>query len=741
MAKIRLLKGVRFRLDQDVYEINKVTNLGLVEVINLNTGITKTIKEKQIANALFEGRLRFECISDIKNKDPHDLINTDYKVQDFDVIEEKYRNTAIQRYNILKKIINMISREDRNKEKIEYCIKQAVEEMREDNKFGEVKMPGTSSVYRWLKTFEDANGDIRSLVPNYKRCGGKGKSRLEDEIENVMESVIERKFKNKQRNSIQHIYYQIIRHIHEKNKFRCDKDKLEIPSYTTVYRRVQQHNQYEIMKSRYGQKIADQHFGESKKGVSVSRPLERVEIDHTTLDLMLVDEEDRLPIGRPTLTYAVDKYTGYPLGFHVGYDPPSYYAVMMCLHHMIRPKNYVKEKFPEVENEWRSYGIPDTIVVDGGKDFQGKSLENACVQLGINIQDCPIRSPWFKGSIERHFRTLNDELVHTVPGTSFSNILDKGDYDPMKHACISMDEFLKAFHIWLIDFYAQKKNKGVNGIPAELWKEGIKDAPIAYPPNRDELIVLLAAIEHRTIQKYGIELQGIIYNSKELMPLRKLANEYKENSKREARKVLIKYNPNDLSRIYVYDDLTDRDGQYGQYIKVPAVNQEYTDGLSVWKHKVIKEYARKQTKEKLDEFALAEAKAKIEEIVNEEWSETKKSRGRKVMARYKQIDSSAYIDNEEEVNEVIKDHEANISIEDKGNNYYKGMSNISKDNIQMNNRDKNIEILEEEIDQKKQKQTNKKSETKKEEVDTQNLNNKQDKNNSKNFDFSDWKLD
>jgi len=37
-----------------------------------------------------------------------------------------------------------------------------------------------------------------------------------------------------------------------------------------------------------------------------------VELDHTVLDLIVVDEEDRLPIGRPTVTLALDVYCKIP---------------------------------------------------------------------------------------------------------------------------------------------------------------------------------------------------------------------------------------------------------------------------------------------------------------------------------------------------------------------------------------------------------------------------------------------
>jgi len=34
----------------------------------------------------------------------------------------------------------------------------------------------------------------------------------------------------------------------------------------------------------------------------------------------VVDEEDRLPIGRPTVTLALDVYSGLPTGVHAGFE-------------------------------------------------------------------------------------------------------------------------------------------------------------------------------------------------------------------------------------------------------------------------------------------------------------------------------------------------------------------------------------------------------------------------------------
>jgi len=110
-------------------------------------------------------------------------------------------------------------------------------------------------------------------------------------------------------------------------------------------------------------------------------PLERVEIDHTRADLVVIDDRDNLPLGRLTLTYCLDTATRYPLGYYLGFEPPSYLTVMECLHHAILPKKDVRAKYG-TEHAWLAYGIPATLVIDNGKEFIGHDLEDACCLLG-----------------------------------------------------------------------------------------------------------------------------------------------------------------------------------------------------------------------------------------------------------------------------------------------------------------------------------------------------------------------
>jgi transposase InsO family protein len=83
------------------------------------------------------------------------------------------------------------------------------------------------------------------------------------------------------------------------------------------------------MQKREGSKRARDRLG--LVGVSTLRadlPLEIVQIDHTLVDVSVVDREHRLSIGRPWLTLAIDIATRAVVGFSVSFENPSVLSVI-----------------------------------------------------------------------------------------------------------------------------------------------------------------------------------------------------------------------------------------------------------------------------------------------------------------------------------------------------------------------------------------------------------------------------
>ena len=312
------------------------------------------------------------------------------------------------------------------------------------------------------------------------------------------------------------------------------------------------------------------------------------------------------------------------------YNPKIAPSVMQCLLHTIRPKDYVKEKFPSVKKEWNVYGLMEVLVVDNGKEFYSKHFQDACQQLGITIQYTPPYMPWYKSSVERTFGSYNTQLLKGQPGTLLQEFTSQYDYNPRKNAVVSLEALQEMLHIFIVDLHNQSSHPQLLAPRAEVWSKGIAKCPLTLPTTLQDLRVLVGAMEKRVISRRGVELYGLYYNSPELARLRsnyEPEDNRRKDGKRSREKATIKYDPTDLSTIYVLDPTTH------QFLVVPAVNQEYTQGLTLWQHRVIKNLAAMSAK-RVDLVALALAKQQIQEIVEREWKQSHRGKTRKSMARW-----------------------------------------------------------------------------------------------------------
>jgi putative transposase len=632
MLRNRLRRGMHIEFGGREYVIGSRLPSGEVQIKDLTTDNIRNIPEMEIIAALFEGHFAFlgegRNGTLLEQKNIKKLIDDIVMLRDDDLRKKE----AKRRYAYLKRIQGS-NLSQFTKDTLDPLLREVAEEI------GETAPNWKTVYYRWFRRFIASGEDIRVLVPSYKSRGnrrpkfagsrkGKGEKfsqREKDkakEIAEVVKDIIDEEYMNEQRLTVHAVYDSLVQRIAEINQFRDSEDRLPIPDRSSLYDRVNNLDEYEADSARFGKKYADHKHRSNQLGPRPTRPLERVEIDHTTLDLFVLDDELRLPVGRPTITAAIDKYSRMILGIYVSFDSTGYASVMQCLLHAITPKTYLKVQFPSIENSWNTYGLPEVLVVDNGPEFYSKDFRDACRQLGIVDMYNPPKNPHYKASIERYFGTMNRRLLHRQPGTTFSNILDKKDYDPKKNALISFGAFMEMLHIWIVDVYHQSIHKGLKDIPAHAWNEGVLKYPPALPRRKADLRILLGKIEYRTMGPSGIQLYTLLYNCEELTSLRQES---------EDEKVALKLNPEDLSIIYVYDRKNDR------YIPVPAVDQEYTKGLSLWQHEVIKNYAHKLVGERLDSDALLRAKKRIQEIVDEEWAKPHRSGPRSKMARWKGI--------------------------------------------------------------------------------------------------------
>jgi putative transposase len=392
-----------------------------------------------------------------------------------------------------------------------------------------------------------------------------------------------------------------------------------VPCKATFYRRVNQISQYDILVAQYGKRYADSVFRTSMPGPRATRPLERVDADMTTTDLMVIDEALQVVLGRAHVYVFWEEFCRGPLGQYLGFEPESELAVMSALRNSILPKTYVKEEYPSIKHSWEFYGVPDLVNLDNAMAVHSADFEQVGEPLGMIFTYDPPKMPWFKGMIERFFRTLNEKLLHAQRGTTFSCPLDLVDYDPEKNAIIPLGMLRLMFHKWIIDILLQTPGRGIKDLPSRRWANYVDELPPLLPAQAKELDVLLGRRLVKPLWHYGIELHELYYNSPELGQLRKRTATKQTGPNPH---VLITAPQGDLSRIHVQDPADKC------YIEVPATNQDYTRGLTLWSHQINLKYCKKYLDGVTDEVALSRAQVEIWQMFFEA------SRVSKEVARY-----------------------------------------------------------------------------------------------------------
>lgn len=158
-----------------------------------------------------------------------------------------------------------------------------------------------------------------------------------------------------------------------------------------------------------------------------TNPLQIVQMDHTPADLIIVDEYFRRPLCRPTLTLQIDIATRVIPGYYVSLEHPSATSVGMALRHGVLAKaQWLEER--AVEMDYPVFGLPEVLHVDNAREFHSRALARGCQQHGINLRYRPKRTPHYGGHIERLIGTTIGK-IHLLPGTTYSSVADKGDYD------------------------------------------------------------------------------------------------------------------------------------------------------------------------------------------------------------------------------------------------------------------------------------------------------------------------
>ncbi len=634
MGRLHLAVGTRYERDGQTFLVRQVLRDGRLVVEDQSGGGQGVVTRDEVTAAWDRGALRFAVRGPgvRVGEKGEGTLPTAYTIADFHLLPETERAEAWRRYTLIRPLLTWPAGARTRRAIEEYLSTLSGARTQAGGEGAAAGVGGMSrpSVERYLRAFEASGGDIRALAPAGTR-GDAGGSRLDGEREEIIQGVLAECRAAPAQRTARAVYFMVVERMRVRNQERPPAERMAPPGVSTIERRVRASGGAGVLRRRPGP--GERRAVEGvRPGPRATRPLERVELDHTVLDLIVVDEEDRLPIGRPTVTLALDVYSGLPAGVHVGFEAAGYGAAMRCLLHAILPKEDARARYGTTQ-AWPVYGLPETLVVDRAPHLVGGDLADACGPLGIALEPSPVKRPWFKGAIERQFRTHNTGLVHGLPGTTFSNVLARGEYDAAGMACISLTRFREILHVYLLDVYGQEWNRGVGGVPAQRWAAAVAGGwTPALHHDAEEMRLLLGRSAVRTIQRAGIDHLSLRYQSAELEALRRALP--------GGTPVALKYDPEDLGALHVQIPVAQR-GTGPAWLRVPAQHQEYAGGLSLWKHRVIQGQARVERGRAVNVEALAEAKGRIQKVVEEEFRRTRRGRRRVAGARYLGVGAEA----------------------------------------------------------------------------------------------------
>jgi len=194
--------------------------------------------------------------------------------------------------------------------------------------------PQWQTAWRWWLRFK-ATG-CASKLEDHRACNRRRTNAVHF---SVFEEVVSEVFLTQQKQPGKAVVNGVLERFARMNKGLEDGHKLKPPSPAAIYRWLNKLVIVVVDQARLGKAHTEREHRLVLGSVKVKELLERVEIDHTPVDLLAVCELTRMMLGRPWLTLVIDRFSRMVLGFYISFHAPSAYSVLYALRMSILPKD------------------------------------------------------------------------------------------------------------------------------------------------------------------------------------------------------------------------------------------------------------------------------------------------------------------------------------------------------------------------------------------------------------------
>lgn len=303
------------------------------------------------------------------------------------------------------------------------------------------------------------------------------------------------------------------------------EDLLPEASLSTIERRINELDQFEVLAARKGVAYAKNKLGAHVGGIKLQAPLHRVEMDEWEIDLMSILKSAGIDIthtslrdlelGRYWVCAAMDTASRSILGLKLSTKPSAEDAKAVIWMAM-RNKTALASGLG-CETAWAQHGHIYHVAVDNGPALVNVEFKAALSDLAIDYSVLPAGVPRLRGTIERVFRSLATLLMPYLTGRTFSNPQERGDYPSEKYAVHTAESILELLVRFTVDVYHNRKHRGLEyATPNNMWDKLIAEFGWSPPMSAHKIRHILGLKFERKTGPHGILMNGVNYHSERL---------------------------------------------------------------------------------------------------------------------------------------------------------------------------------------------------------------------------------
>ncbi|MBD8651164.1 transposase family protein [Rhizobium sp. CFBP 13726] len=322
--------------------------------------------------------------------------------------------------------------------------------------------------------------------------------------------------------------------IEERNLAReAGTREFQMPPPGILTKMIKAKGRFYLTWKRLGPKAAENEFNIVHGGLQLDRLGQRIEMDewHANIQVLLAKAGvwETLPSElkkvikrqtRPWLTVAIDAASRCILAISFSRYDPSHRSALRGLEMAVSDKTLISLA-AGTQQRWIYGLIPEVIVTDAGAGFRHARFRAAISTLKA-LHMFPVTGrPQARGTIESFFNTCEKRFLQYFSGRTFTNILERGDYDSEKNASLLFDEFCLYFTRAILDIYHQTPQESLGwATPADVWLRLSHKSSMLPPVTDEERRLIFGTPVKAAISDKGVRANGLHYQHRLLQKLR-----------------------------------------------------------------------------------------------------------------------------------------------------------------------------------------------------------------------------